>query len=208
MAYTKLALCGALCFALAACSGGASTTDDAGTAMDASAPAEAVTHTAGLENSGGDGESDNSTANAMGVECRKRAANEYGVDRSSVASIEIETARVDGSTPFNGELQGGQRFQCNFNAAGQLFDFIKVTGGSDDTDETTQASSDTGLESFEGARAGQAEMGIQALGYEIVENQGLTNLWYNKMTGQCYAVTTNQGRYASIKARDASECAG
>ena len=58
------------------------------------------------------------------------------------------------------------------------------------------ASSD--LTAFEGARAGQAEMGIQALGYELVRTEGLTAYWLNRSTGACARVKTDQGRYADV----------
>ena len=45
--------------------------------------------------------------------------------------------------------------------------------------------SSTDLTAFEGARAGQAEMGIQSLGYELVRSEGLTSFWFNRDTGAC-----------------------
>ena len=48
--------------------------------------------------------------------------------------------------------------------------------------------SSTDLSAFQGAPAGQAEMGIQNLGYEIVRNDGLTNYWFNRETGACAAI--------------------
>ena len=66
--------------------------------------------------------------------------------------------------------------------------------------------SSTDLSAFEGARAGQAEMGIQNLGYEIVRNDGLTNYWFNRETGACAAITTSQGVYSSVTMLPAGDC--
>lgn len=66
--------------------------------------------------------------------------------------------------------------------------------------------SSTDLTAFQGAPAGQAEMGIQSLGYEIVRNDGLTNYWFNRDTGACAAITTSQGVYSSVTMLPAGDC--
>ena len=66
--------------------------------------------------------------------------------------------------------------------------------------------SSTDLSAFQGARAGQAELGIQNLGYEIVRNDGLTNYWFNRETGACAAITTSQGVYSSVTMLPADDC--
>ena len=66
--------------------------------------------------------------------------------------------------------------------------------------------SSTDLTPFIGARAGQAEMGITALGYELIRSQGLTSYWFNRSTGACAAVTTSDGRYSNIVMLAADEC--
>jgi hypothetical protein len=66
--------------------------------------------------------------------------------------------------------------------------------------------SSTDLTAFEGARAGQAEMGIQNLGYELVRTDGLTAYWFNRATGACAAITTSQGRYSNIDMLPAEDC--
>ena len=58
--------------------------------------------------------------------------------------------------------------------------------------------SNTDLTPFEGARAGQAEMGITALGYELVRSEGLTSYWANADTGVCARITTSNGRYSEV----------
>ncbi|WP_236638266.1 hypothetical protein [Mangrovicoccus ximenensis] len=50
------------------------------------------------------------------------------------------------------------------------------------------AGSPSDLSSFEGARAGQAEGGIRALGYELIRTEGLTAYWFNRGTGACARV--------------------
>ncbi len=54
------------------------------------------------------------------------------------------------------------------------------------------------LSEFEGARAGQAEMGIQNLGYQLAQSDGLTNYWFNPSTGACARITTSDGRYSDV----------
>ena len=62
------------------------------------------------------------------------------------------------------------------------------------------------LTAFEGARAGQAEMGIQNLGYERVRTDGLKAYWFNRDTGACAAITTSNGRYSNVEMLPAEDC--
>lgn len=66
--------------------------------------------------------------------------------------------------------------------------------------------SSTDLTAFEGARAGQAEMGIKNLGYELIRSQGLTSFWFNRDTGACAQTTTADGLYADVTMRPAEDC--
>ncbi|MCA0930672.1 hypothetical protein [Ruegeria profundi] len=66
--------------------------------------------------------------------------------------------------------------------------------------------SSSDLTAFEGARAGQAEMGIQNLGYELIRTEGLTAFWFNRSTGACARVTTSDGRYSDITMLPAGDC--
>lgn len=66
--------------------------------------------------------------------------------------------------------------------------------------------SEYSLASFEGAKAGQAEMGIRNLGYEPFRSSGLTTWWFNRSTGACAEITTSNGRYSSVQMRAADEC--
>ena len=66
--------------------------------------------------------------------------------------------------------------------------------------------SSTDLTAFEGARAGQAEMGIQNLGYELIRSKGLTSYWFNRSTGACAAITTSNGRYSKVTMLPAADC--
>ncbi len=74
------------------------------------------------------------------------------------------------------------------------------------TSSAPAVGSSTDLTPFQGARAGQAELGIQNLGYEIIRNDGLTNYWFNRDTGACAAVTTSDGRYSNIVMLPADDC--
>jgi hypothetical protein len=62
------------------------------------------------------------------------------------------------------------------------------------------------LSSFQGARAGQAEMGIQNLGYELIRTEGLTAYWFNRSTGACARIVTADGVYQSITMLPAQDC--
>ncbi|THD84883.1 hypothetical protein E7811_03930 [Aliigemmobacter aestuarii] len=62
------------------------------------------------------------------------------------------------------------------------------------------------LSDFEGARAGQAEMGITNLGYELIRSEGLTSYWFNRATGACAQIVTSDGRYSSITMLPAGDC--
>lgn len=75
----------------------------------------------------------------------------------------------------------------------------------DDVSAPTVGSS-SDLSSFEGARAGQAEMGIQTLGYEAVRSEGLTTWWFNRSTGACARIVTDNGRYSEVDMLPSGDC--
>ena len=79
---------------------------------------------------------------------------------------------------------------------------IEDTGSSG----TPAVGSSSNLSAFEGARAGQAEMGIQNLGYELIRSEGLTSYWFNRSTGACAEITTADGRYETINMLPAGDC--
>ena len=62
------------------------------------------------------------------------------------------------------------------------------------------------LSAFQGARAGQAEMGIRNLGYEPIRSEGLTTFWFNRATGACARIVTGNGRYESVTMLPAQDC--
>jgi hypothetical protein len=64
----------------------------------------------------------------------------------------------------------------------------------------------TDLSVFQGARAGQAEMGITNLGYELIRTEGLTAYWFNRQTGACAEIVTGDGRYQSVRMLPAGDC--
>ena len=66
--------------------------------------------------------------------------------------------------------------------------------------------SSTDVTSFQGARAGQAEGGLMALGYEPIRSEGLTTYWFNRSTGACARITTSDGRYSDVTMLAADEC--
>ena len=77
---------------------------------------------------------------------------------------------------------------------------------SDSTSTAPSVGSSSDLSAFEGAKAGQAEMGIQNLGYERIRSQGLTSYWFNRSTGACARIVTSDGRYSDIKMLPSGDC--
>ena len=78
--------------------------------------------------------------------------------------------------------------------------------GSGTTTSAPAVGSVSDLPSFEGARAGQAEMGVQNLGYEAIRTQGLTTWWFNRAIGACARITTSDGRYSDVTMLPAEDC--
>ncbi len=89
-------------------------------------------------------------------------------------------------------------------AAATLAGCVEETGQGQQGAPAVGSSSD--LSSFEGARAGQAEMGIRNLGYEPIRSQGLTTWWFNRSTGACARITTADGRYSDVAMLPAQDC--
>jgi hypothetical protein len=77
---------------------------------------------------------------------------------------------------------------------------------SEPTPALPQVGNATDITSFQGAKAGQSEMGIQALGYEAVRTEGLTTYWLNRGTGACAQIVTADGRYESVVMVPSSSC--
>jgi hypothetical protein len=71
---------------------------------------------------------------------------------------------------------------------------------------TPAVGSASDLSAFQGARAGQAEIGIQNLGYEAIRTEGLTTYWFNRSTGACARIVTSDGRYESVTMLPAEDC--
>jgi hypothetical protein len=96
--------------------------------------------------------------------------------------------------------------------AGACIGLAALAGCDADTATTETAAglpavgSASDLSSFEGARAGQAEMGIQGLGYQAVRTEGLTTWWYNAETGACARIATSDGRYSSVDMLPSGDC--
>ena len=86
---------------------------------------------------------------------------------------------------------------------------LALAGCVEDTGGTSAPASTGGagdLSDFVGARAGQAEGGLQARGYELIRSEGLTSYWFNRTTGSCAAITTADGRYSNITMLPAEDC--
>ncbi|MDV7143481.1 hypothetical protein R3X27_12400 [Tropicimonas sp. TH_r6] len=78
--------------------------------------------------------------------------------------------------------------------------------GSKAATATPTVGSSSDLSSFEGARAGQAEMGIQTLGFDLIRSEGLTSWWFNLSTGACARITTSNGVYSGVTMLPAGDC--
>lgn len=52
--------------------------------------------------------------------------------------------------------------------------------------------------SMRGARAGQAEMGMERMGFTNVRQRGLTAYWLHAASNTCVRVVTSQGRYQTV----------
>ncbi|MAM62445.1 hypothetical protein [uncultured Maritimibacter sp.] len=66
--------------------------------------------------------------------------------------------------------------------------------------------SSSDLSAFQGARAGQAENGLENLGYQLARTQGLTAYWFNQATGACARIVTADGRYQSVTMVPSGDC--
>jgi hypothetical protein len=69
-----------------------------------------------------------------------------------------------------------------------------------------QYGSTSDIADFRGARAGQAEFGLQGRGYQLVRSQGLTGFWWNQNTQTCASIVTSNGRYQSVTTASRDEC--
>ncbi|MBF9030153.1 hypothetical protein HKCCE3408_07085 [Rhodobacterales bacterium HKCCE3408] len=81
-----------------------------------------------------------------------------------------------------------------------------VDDGGSGSDGMPAVGSSSDLSQFQGARAGQAEMGIQNLGYQLIRTEGLTAYWFNPTTGACAQIVTSDGRYSSVTMLPAGDC--
>lgn len=91
-------------------------------------------------------------------------------------------------------LLAGSLAACNSNSTNPTTPSVLAVGSSTD------------LSSFVGAKAGQAEMGIQKLGYEQIRSEGLTSYWFNRATGACAKIVTSEGRYSAIDMLPSGDC--
>jgi hypothetical protein len=83
---------------------------------------------------------------------------------------------------------------------------VAETGSSPSGQGMPAVGSSTDVTSFQGARAGQAEGGLRALGFQDVRSAGLTTYWFNRDTGACAAITTADGVYSSVVMVPAQDC--
>lgn len=113
---------------------------------------------------------------------------------------------VRGSVLTNSQTGGRELYQCIAYGDGSTGEISYLGEDTDVAQARPAVGSETDLTAFEGARAGQAEGGIMALGYEAIRSEGLTTYWFNRSTGACAEVTTSNGRYSSVTMLPAEEC--
>lgn len=95
---------------------------------------------------------------------------------------------------------------CAFTTLGAAAGCVETSSPTTPPTGQPSVGSSTDLTAFEGARAGQAEMGIQNLGYELIRTDGLTAFWFNRGTGACARITTSNGRYSDVIMLPAEDC--
>ena len=91
-------------------------------------------------------------------------------------------------------------------AAATLAACVEDTGSSSSAQGQPAVGSSTDVTSFEGARGGQAEGGLMALGYQPIRSEGLTTYWFNRDTGACARITTSNGVYSDVTMLPAEDC--
>jgi hypothetical protein len=69
-----------------------------------------------------------------------------------------------------------------------------------------QYGSTADISDFQGARAGQAEGGLNQRGYYFVRTQGLTAYWWNENTQTCAKIVTSNGRFSSVTTASRGDC--
>jgi hypothetical protein len=79
-------------------------------------------------------------------------------------------------------------------------------GGAMDGAGMPAVGSPTDVTAFQGARGGQAEGGLQALGFEAIRSEGLTTFWFNRSSGACARITTSEGVYSEVVMLPAEDC--
>ncbi len=95
---------------------------------------------------------------------------------------------------------------CAFATLGAVVGCVETSSPTAPSTDQPSEGSSADLSAFEGARAGQAEMGIQNLGYELIRTDGLTAFWFNRSTGACARITTANGRYSDVTMLPAANC--
>ncbi len=126
---------------------------------------------------------------------------------------ESESGRHDKAIYTNHHRELGTAMQKSLTFLSGALGLIALTGCVEDSSPppTTEpgmpsVGSSTDVTSFEGARGGQAEGGLMALGYEPIRSEGLTTWWFNRSTGACARITTSNGVYSDVTMLPAEDC--
>ncbi|WP_245626782.1 hypothetical protein [Aestuariivita boseongensis] len=99
--------------------------------------------------------------------------------------------------------------QINAAASGEDTTAADDGGGALDganSETVSPVGSPTDLSAFVGARGGQAEGGLRALGFEAIRSEGLTTFWFNREVGACAKITTSDGVFSEIIMVPAEDC--
>ncbi|MCT8973793.1 lipoprotein [Microbaculum marinisediminis] len=80
------------------------------------------------------------------------------------------------------------------------------SGGAPATATATAGGPPADIADMVGAKGGQAEMGLNARGYELARTKGLTAFWWNASTSTCAQIVTSDGRYKTINSVAPNNC--
>ncbi|MGG7643736.1 hypothetical protein ACQ5SP_02860 [Rhodovulum sp. YNF3179] len=230
----RLLLCTLAALALAACqedeAAGSDETETESTQSAApSTESESAEDTATADDGGGamDG-ADESTTEDSAVQTGAVDSSEVSQDAidACIDGLRAQSGATGGtvlSTEFSEanslvvlEDSGGMTWRCLVSNDGSNPSLESEGGAADQEDTATAddgggamdgAASELGvLADFVGARGGQAEGGLTALGFEVIRSEGLVSYWFNRETGVCAQITTSDGVYSDITILPAEDC--
>ncbi|QPZ91012.1 hypothetical protein [Thioclava electrotropha] len=122
---------------------------------------------------------------------------------ASVEQVSAPTSTEDSATADDG---GGAMDGAPAEEPATADDGGGAMDGAPQESGMPSVGSPTDLTDFVGAPAGQAEGGLQALGFDSIRSEGLTTFWFNRETGACAKITTSDGKFSEITMLPAEDC--